>query len=48
MTPRPGARELLRDPLRGPCCYERRVTVIDAFFDPADTIVTVRSPIRRA
>lgn len=29
-------------------CYERRVTVIDAFFDLADTIITVRSLIRRA
>jgi hypothetical protein len=29
-------------------CYERRATVIDAFFDLADTIITVRSLIRRA
>nr|WP_256387298.1 transposase [Kitasatospora sp. MMS16-BH015] len=29
-------------------CYEWRTTVIDAFFDPADTIITVRSPIRQA
>jgi transposase len=29
-------------------CYERRTTVIDAFFDLADTIITVRSLIRRA
>ncbi|MGW3827422.1 IS5 family transposase [Streptomyces sp. NPDC005071] len=29
-------------------CYERRVTVIDAFFDLADTIITVRSLIRRS
>ncbi|MEU7365749.1 IS5 family transposase [Streptomyces hygroscopicus] len=29
-------------------CYERRVTAIDAFFDLADTIITVRSLIRRA
>jgi hypothetical protein len=29
-------------------CYERRATVIDAFFDIADTIITVRSLIRRA
>lgn len=29
-------------------CYERRPTVIDAFFDLADTIITVRSLIRRA
>lgn len=29
-------------------CYERRTTVIDAFFDPADTIITVRSMIRQA
>ncbi|OQD52012.1 IS5 family transposase [Streptomyces phaeoluteigriseus] len=29
-------------------CYERRRTVIDAFFDLADTIITVRSMIRRA
>lgn len=29
-------------------CYERRVTVIDAFFDLADAIVTVRSLIRRS
>ncbi len=29
-------------------CYERRVTVIDAFLDLADTIITVRSLIRQA
>lgn len=29
-------------------CYERRATVIDAFFDLADTIITIRSLIRRA
>ncbi|MFB9574217.1 transposase, partial [Streptomyces yanii] len=29
-------------------CYERRTTVIDAFFDLADTITTVRSLIRQA
>jgi transposase len=29
-------------------CYERVETVIDAFFDLADTIITVRSLIRRA
>ncbi|MFC9758850.1 IS5 family transposase [Streptomyces sp. NPDC056921] len=29
-------------------CYERRATVIDAFFDLADTVITVRSLIRRA
>ncbi|GGJ56004.1 transposase [Streptomyces brasiliensis] len=29
-------------------CYERRVSVIEAFFDLADTIITVRSLIRRA
>lgn len=29
-------------------CYERRATVINAFFDLADTIITVRSLIRRA
>jgi transposase len=29
-------------------CYERRATVIDAFFDLTDTIITVRSLIRRA
>ena len=29
-------------------CYERRETVIDAFFDLADAIITVRSLIRRA
>lgn len=29
-------------------CYERLATVIDAFFDLADTIITVRSLIRRA
>ncbi|MFJ2627498.1 IS5 family transposase [Streptomyces sp. NPDC087532] len=29
-------------------CYERRATVIHAFFDLADTIITVRSLIRRA
>ncbi|MFE9922764.1 transposase [Streptomyces sp. NPDC005774] len=29
-------------------CYERRATIIDAFFDLADTIITVRSLIRRS
>ncbi|MFD7480848.1 IS5/IS1182 family transposase, partial [Streptomyces sp. NPDC059837] len=29
-------------------CYERHVSVIDAYFDLADTIITVRSLIRRA
>ncbi|WP_344602356.1 IS5 family transposase [Streptomyces glaucus] len=29
-------------------CFERRTTVIDAFFGLADTIITVRSLIRRA
>ncbi len=29
-------------------CYERRTAVVDAFFDLADTIITVRSLIRRA
>lgn len=29
-------------------CYERRENVVDAFFDLADTIITVRSLIRRA
>jgi transposase len=29
-------------------CYERREAVIDAFFDLADTIITIRSLIRRA
>jgi transposase len=29
-------------------CYERRATVVDAFFDLADTIITIRSLIRRA
>jgi transposase len=29
-------------------CYERRENVIDAFFDLADTIITVRNLIRRA
>lgn len=29
-------------------CYERRATVINAYFDLADTIITVRSLIRRA
>lgn len=29
-------------------CYERRTTVVNAFFDLADTIITVRSLIRRA
>ncbi|MFC9627660.1 IS5 family transposase [Streptomyces sp. NPDC056930] len=29
-------------------CYERRINVIDAFFDLADAIITVRSLIRRA
>ena len=27
-------------------CYERRANVIDAFFDLADTIITIRSLIR--
>lgn len=29
-------------------CYERRATVIDAFFDLADTIITVHNMIRRS
>lgn len=29
-------------------CYERRTTVINAFFDLADTVSTVRSLIRQA
>jgi hypothetical protein len=29
-------------------CYERRENVIDAFFDLADAIITLRSLIRRA
>ncbi|MFE2315889.1 hypothetical protein ACFXC8_22595 [Streptomyces sp. NPDC059441] len=29
-------------------CYERRAIVVGAFFDIADTIITVRSLIRRA
>ncbi|MFE7046257.1 IS5/IS1182 family transposase, partial [Streptomyces atratus] len=29
-------------------CYERRTTVINAFFDLADTVITVRSMIRQA
>jgi transposase len=29
-------------------CYERRATVVEAFFDLADAIITVRSLIRRA
>ncbi len=29
-------------------CYERRISVIEAFFDLADTTITVRSPIRYA
>lgn len=29
-------------------CYERRATVIDAFFDLADTVITMRSRIRQA
>jgi hypothetical protein len=29
-------------------CYERRERVIDAFFDLADAIITVRSLIRRS
>jgi transposase len=29
-------------------CYERRINVIEAFFDLADAIITVRSLIRRA
>ena len=28
-------------------CYERRTVIIDAFFDLADTIITIRSLIRR-
>ena len=29
-------------------CYERRAKVIDAYFDLADAIITVRSLIRQA
>ena len=29
-------------------CYERRANVIDAFFDLADAIITIRSLIRQA
>jgi hypothetical protein len=29
-------------------CYERRAIVIDAFFDLADAIITLRSLIRQA
>jgi len=29
-------------------CYERREHVIDAFFDLADTIITLRALIRKA
>jgi IS5 family transposase len=29
-------------------CYKRRAAVIDAFFDLADTIITIRSLIRQA
>ncbi|MGX4694958.1 IS5 family transposase [Streptomyces sp. JNUCC 63] len=29
-------------------CYERRATVVDAFFDLADAVITVRSLIRQA
>ena len=29
-------------------CYERRENVIDAFFDLADAIITIRSLIRHA
>lgn len=29
-------------------CYERRTEVVNAFFDFADTVITVRSLIRRA
>jgi hypothetical protein len=29
-------------------CYERREEVIDAYFDLADTIITVRSLIRQS
>ena len=29
-------------------CYERREDVVDAFFDLADTIITVRSMIRQS
>ena len=30
------------------CCYERQETVVDAFFDLTDAIITVRALIRRA
>jgi hypothetical protein len=30
------------------CCYERTTRVIDAFFDLADAIITLRSLIRQA
>ncbi|MFJ2582445.1 IS5/IS1182 family transposase, partial [Kitasatospora aureofaciens] len=29
-------------------CFERRATVIDAFFDLADSILIIRSLVRRA
>lgn len=29
-------------------CYERRTSVVEAFFDLADTVITIRSLIRRA
>lgn len=29
-------------------CYERRETVVDAYFDLADAVITVRSLIRKA
>jgi hypothetical protein len=32
----------------GTRCYERHATIIDAFFDLADAIITIRSLIRRA
>jgi len=30
------------------CCHERTESVVDAFFDLADIIITLRSPIRQA
>jgi hypothetical protein len=41
LTTRSPTRRLAR-------CYGRRATVIDAYFDLADTIITLRSLIRRS
>ncbi|MFD8564777.1 transposase [Streptosporangium canum] len=44
ITKAPGGGEVAG---RSPC-YERRATVVDAFFDLADTAITVRSLVRQA